>query len=129
MFKHFLLHLFIINQQYLKMDNEPNMDQEKTLDPNAQQELSPEDYKKARENAIKHLKGEITFLKVEDEYQRLLADIEESKTRRITMIMQRARFYDKQEQPAPNENPDMVAPVDTPPSDEVNKGPRKLKKD
>jgi len=79
--------------------NEPNMDQEEVLDPNAQKELTPEEYLKARDQAIDHLKKEIVYLKVEKEYEVLMADVEEAKTRRITMIAQRARFYQKQEAP------------------------------
>jgi uncharacterized membrane-anchored protein len=69
--------------------------------------LSPEEYAAARNKAIAHLKEEIKYLKVEKEYETLMADVEEAKTRRITMVAQQARFFTPQnkeggeEQPAP----------------------------
>jgi len=56
-------------------------------------ELSPEEYAEARKKAIEHLKKEITYLKVEKEYESLMADVEEAKTRRISMVAQQARFF------------------------------------
>jgi hypothetical protein len=94
LFKHFSLHLFYKPIKKRKM-NEPNMNQEDVSV--EQQNTSPEEYLKARDAAIQHLTKEMVFLKVEKEYEALLADIEESKTRRITMIAQRARFYQKNE--------------------------------
>jgi hypothetical protein len=92
--------------------SEPNMNQEDVLDPNTQEQMTPEQYLKARNAAITHLKSEITYLKVEKEYEVLMADIEEAKTRRITMIVQRARFYQKQEAPETQvSKPDVEQPV------------------
>jgi len=111
--------------------NEPNMDQEEVLDPNAQKELTPEEYLKARDQAIDHLKKEIVYLKVEKEYEVLSADIEEAKTRRITMIAQRARFYQKQEAPETQTpvaaNAGMPAQSEVTPNEPLKK--RTLKKD
>lgn len=83
------------------MDNEPNINQEAVIDPDAQKEMTPEEYKKAREAATKELKEEIKYLKVEEEYWRLVADIEEHKARKLLMIQRQIPFYAKQ-QPAPN---------------------------
>ena len=60
--------------------------------------LFPEEYAKARAAAIDHLKKEIVYLKVEKEYETLIADVEEAKTRGITMIAQRAQFFARQNQ-------------------------------
>ena len=88
---------------------EPNIDQENILNQKEQQELSPEQYIKARQDAMQHLQGEIEFLEIENKYQELLANIEQNKTRRVTMIAQRANFYNKQEEvdsePAPQKEP------------------------
>lgn len=66
--------------------------QEEILD-REQKELSPEEYAEARAKAKAHLEAEIEFLEVEKKYQTLQADIEEAKTRKITMIAQQARFF------------------------------------
>jgi len=76
------------------MSEETNIDQEEILD---QERLTPEEYEQARKDATVHLKKEISFLKIEKEYQSLLADVEEAKTRRITMIAQQARFFPSKE--------------------------------
>lgn len=49
-------------------------------------ELSPEEYKQARLKAKKHLEKEIEYLRVEETYERLQADIEEHKARRLRSI-------------------------------------------
>ena len=72
--------------------SETNSTQEETPEQDERQ-LTPEEYAKARADATAHLKKEIAFLKVEKEYEIILADIEEAKTRRISMIAQQARFY------------------------------------
>lgn len=109
--------------------NEPNMNQEDILDEEAQVEMSPEEYKKAREDAQKQLKEEIKYLKVEEEYWRLLADVEEHKTRRITMVARRAAFYQKQE---PETDPEQMSEQPTaqpnaekPAADNPSKKPEK----
>lgn len=97
-------------------------------------ELTKEEYDKAREDAKIHLKKEIIFLKVEKEYEILQADIEEAKTRRISMIAQQARFYapsDPKAGPIPEGSP-VPESVSQPEHDgqQVVKPPtRKLKTD
>lgn len=115
------------------MTEEPNMDQEDILDPDAQEKMSPEEYAKARDDAMKHLKAELPFLRVEAEYHKLQADVEEHKTRKLTMIIQRSQFFKKQEQPVdaapPMDAPPVDGPAVTPPAGEDNKPPRKLAED
>jgi hypothetical protein len=50
-------------------------------------EVSPAEYRKLRLAAQNELKEEIKFLKTEEEYQRLMADIEDHKARRLRAIV------------------------------------------
>jgi len=88
-----------------------------------QPQMTPEEYVQAREKAMQHLKKEIVLLKVEKEYENLVADVEEAKTRRITMIAQRARFY-AQDNPEPQAQPGSDSDIDKVPSSQPK---RKLK--
>lgn len=70
----------------------------------SQEQMSPEEYKKARNAATLELKEEIKYLKVEEQYQKLQADIEEHKARRLTMIQRQAQLMYGGQQQAPKEN-------------------------
>lgn len=101
------------------------MEQNQTVEQD-EKKLTPEEYAKARNSAIAHLKEEIKYLKVEKEYETLLADVEEAKTRRITMVAQQAKFFTPQNKEAKDEGrPDM------PPIPKESNEPKKrtLKKD
>lgn len=103
------------------MDNEPNINQEAVIDPDAQKEMTPEEYKKAKEAAMKGLREEIKYLKVEEEYWRLVADIEEHKARKLLMIQRQLPFYTRQQQPAPEGEQPEGAPAPEPtPENEVD---------
>ena len=83
-----------------------------------ERELSPEEYAQAKTQAMEHLKGEIEFLKVENEYHEYLAKIEEHKLKRLMIIRQMASVM------APSQGP-----VDTESSDENQEKPvRTLRK-
>jgi hypothetical protein len=56
---------------------------------------SEEDYIQLRKEAVEHLKEEIKFLEVEEEYEKLQANIEEHKTRRYVMIARQAELFQK----------------------------------
>lgn len=105
------------------------MDQENILDEDAQKELSPEEYAKQRADAMEHLAGEIAYLEVEEKYQGLLADIEQHKTRRMTMIGQRVQYYAQQKGPQLDENgnPIDVDPASASSEDKSKKNKRSLK--
>ena len=77
------------------------------------QKMTPEEYKEMRAKNMKHMKEEIEYLEVEKKYENLVADVEEAKTRSITMVAQRARFFVKQEDQ---------------PKDQPKDKPRKLKR-
>ena len=108
---------------------EPNMNQEDILDENAQVQMSPEEYAKAKLNAINELRSEVKYLKVEEEYWRLLADIEEHRTRKVTMLMRRSQFYQKQPDPAEVIKDNKTAEEQTPPTQTESINKRTLKTD
>ena len=58
-----------------------------------QKDYTPEEMKQMRDNMVKHYKGEITFLKVQAQYELLLADIEEAKTRRYVAMAHTAQLF------------------------------------
>jgi pantothenate kinase len=87
-------------------------------------QLTPEEYKEMRAKNKKHMEEEIEYLEVEKKYENLVADVEEAKTRAITMVAQRARFFQKPENPEGEEQPPSDQGPDGPPQP-----PRKLKKD
>jgi peptidoglycan hydrolase CwlO-like protein len=62
-----------------------------------QQKLSPEEIKARRTELVKDYREEIKFLKVQSEYEDLLATIEESKYRRYAAIAQTAQLFDHME--------------------------------
>lgn len=107
------------------------MSEKTNNDPAEQPQLSPEEYKKLRDEAIKGLREEIKYLKVEEEYERLSADIEEHKTRRYTMIGRQAQmFAPPPEQPQAGEPQEENVPKAPPPESPVPPGTkpeRKLK--
>lgn len=91
-----------------------------------EKQLTPEEYAAARSKATEHLKKEIEYAKVEKEYENLVADVEEAKTRGITAIATRARFFAQQNVEAQQGGEKTATPPSSKPP--VPK-PRKLKKD
>jgi len=85
------------------------MEENQTIE--QEEKMTPEEYAKARLQAIAHLKEEIKYLKVEKEYETLLADIEEAKTRRITMVAQQARFFTPQNKEVKDEGKPDIPPT------------------
>jgi hypothetical protein len=79
---------------------------EETNAPEGEQEtqLTPEEYAKQKKDAIEHYTGEIEYLEVECKYHKLIADIEEHKTRGLGNIRQRAMFF-AQDNPNGTEKP------------------------
>lgn len=88
------------------------------VDEQEEQQLSPEEYAKARSDAKEHLEKEIEYLEVEAKYTKLQADIEENKTRRITMIAQQARYFNPPtpDGEAPEGQPEGQPEAATPPA-------------
>lgn len=110
-----------------------------------QNEISPEEYRKLRIAAQNELKEEIKFLKTEEEYQRLMADIEDHKARRLRAIVMQYQLQNPSGGPMPqtkaeaktydHDEPDAVPfgspePESPKPSEEAPVKPvRTLKKD
>jgi hypothetical protein len=104
------------------------MSEETNTNNTEEKQLSPEEYKKLRDDATKELKKEIAYLKTEKEYHVLRADIEEAKTREYTMIARQAQLFAAPPQPPAGEPKE-----ETPPNVGAPEGPmppkRTLKKD
>ena len=60
-------------------------------------QMTPEEIKARRADLVKDYREEIKFLKVQSEYEDLLATIEESKYRRYAAIAQTAQLFDHME--------------------------------
>lgn len=60
-------------------------------------QLTPEEIKARRADLVKDYREEIKFLKVQSEYEDLLATIEESKYRRYAAIAQTAQLFEHME--------------------------------
>ena len=86
---------------------------------------TPEELKAMRDRMIKYYKDQIPVLKVQAEYEKLLADIDEDRTRRMTMLIRMAQMQagppqEDEEESSPESNLE-EAPK------QPAKGPRKLK--
>ena len=82
--------------------------QEPEVKTQEERKYTPEEIKKMRDNMIKHYKGEITVLKSQAEYEKLLAEIEESKSRRYLAMAQQAQLFagtNDEEPEQPEEQP------------------------
>lgn len=63
------------------------------INPVEEKKYSPEEIAKMRKNMIKFYTDELPFLKLEEKYERLLADIEEHKVRKIVAVQKQAYIY------------------------------------
>lgn len=68
------------------------MSVEQTSTEQQQAPMSRERYKELQIEAQKEIREEIKFLKTEEEYQKLMADIEEHKARRLHAIAQQYQY-------------------------------------
>lgn len=78
------------------MSDETNTDH--TKDQQKQKEYTPEELKTMRKKMDKFYQEELPHLKLQEEYERLAADIEEHKVRKLTMQIRGANIYAQQEQ-------------------------------
>lgn len=62
------------------------------------QDYTPEQLESMRKQMIQNYKSEITFMKVQAEYEKWAADIEEHKTRRYRAMALAAQIFASQEQ-------------------------------
>ena len=71
---------------------------QETNNPNTEEkQYTPEEMAQMRKSMIANYKSEITFLKVQAEYEKLTADIEEHKTRRYIALAQSAQIFSRTE--------------------------------
>lgn len=71
---------------------------QETNNPNTEEkQYTPEEMAQMRKSMIANYKAEITFLKVQAEYEKLTADIEEHKTRRYIALAQASQIFAKME--------------------------------
>jgi hypothetical protein len=87
--------------------------------------MTPEQMAEFREKAIKHYKKEIDFLQAQCDYEKLLADIEEHRARKLSALAHQMQFYPSEREEADQETAP-PAPEAPAPKKRVQK--RKLKK-
>lgn len=103
---------------------------EQTNTPQEEPQLSPEQIKKILDTRTKYYKDQLPLLKAQLEYETILADIEESRAKRLTMSIRIAQMM-----AGPSEDPNQEQELqeestENLPEQEVvqeKKGPRKLK--
>tara|TARA_R110002153_G_scaffold116125_1_gene259728 strand:+ start:877 stop:1173 length:297 start_codon:yes stop_codon:yes gene_type:complete len=79
---------------------------QETNNPNTEEkQYTPEEMAQMRKSMIANYKSEITFLKVQAEYEKLTADIEEHKTRRYIALAQAGQIFAKMEQQEEQQEP------------------------
>lgn len=84
--------------------------------------LTPEQLEQRRTNLVKYYEKQVYVLKAQLAYETMLADIEEQRVKRMTMIMRQAQMsapQQEEEEEEPSETP-------APPTEEPKE--RKLKK-
>ena len=62
--------------------------------------MTPEQMAEFREKAIKHYKKEIDFLQAQCDYEKLLADIEEHRARKLSALAHQMQFYPSEKEDA-----------------------------
>ena len=95
------------------------------------EELTPEQLTAQRLRVVNYYTAQNEILKVQAEYEKLLADIEESRTRRMTMVIRQAQMAAGPEQEEDEQDqPQASAPIPEPKAPETQETPkeRKLKK-
>jgi hypothetical protein len=100
------------------------MSQETNNQENTEPQYTEEQLKSMRAEMIRYYSEEVKFLKKQEEFERLSADIEEHKVRKLTMMHRSAQIYasiDAAEQEAQEE------PEEEPVKDTTEKPKRTLK--
>ena len=78
------------------MSQKTNNTEDQVLDQETQ--YTPEHLEAMRKNMIANYKAEITFLKVQAEYEKWAADVEEHKTRRYMAMARAGQIFASMEQ-------------------------------
>ena len=85
--------------------------------------LTPEQLEQRRTNLVKYYEKQVYVLKAQLAYETMLADIEEQRVKRMTMIMRQAQMAAPQQEEEEEEEP---SETPAPPTEEPKE--RKLKK-
>lgn len=104
------------------MSEETNNPAEEAENP---QPMSPEEISQMRERMNQYYDEELPMLRKQEEFERLQADIEEHKVRRMTMMIRSAQLYaqaEMAEQEAQNPDPSGDPEGNDPANQEVKKG-------
>lgn len=87
---------------------------------------TPEQLEKRRKDLINYYKNQVAVLKAQFEYEAVMADIEEQRVKRMTMIMRQAQMAAPQEEEE-EEEPSNETPTSTPEPEVAQPKERKLK--
>jgi hypothetical protein len=76
------------------------------------EQLTPEQLKKRRDNLINYYKNQTLVLEAQFKYESVMADIEEARVKRMTMIMRQAQMaapqQDEEEEEEPSAEPNLT---------------------
>jgi uncharacterized membrane-anchored protein YhcB (DUF1043 family) len=99
--------------------NNMNQEEKQESKPMTQEELTAQ-----RKNVIKHYNNQIEVLKIQSQYEQLLAEIEMHRAKRMEMIIRQAQMAagPQQEEPETDPEPEQEEPLQEAPKE------RKLKK-
>ena len=107
--------------------------QDLSIDPNQEREYTSEELKQMRSQMKEFYETELPFLRLQEEYERLIASIEESKVKAHIARAQLGNIYLQQQQAAENAEKVSQEKTDAKEGDneqlKAEKKPRKLKTD
>ena len=90
------------------------------------EQLTPEQLKKRRDDLVNYYKNQTLVLEAQLKYENVMADIEEARVKRMTMIMRQAQMA-APEQEEEEEEPLNETPTPTPEPEPAQTKERKLK--
>ena len=91
------------------------------------EQLTPEQLKKRRDDLINYYKNQTLVLEAQFKYESVMADIEEQRVKRMTMIMRQAQMAAPQQDEEEEEDPSAESNL-TPEPEPQQPKERKLKK-
>ena len=89
------------------------------------EQLTPEQLKKRRDDLVNYYKNQTLVLEAQFKYETVMADIEEARVKRMTMIMRQAQMAAPQQEE--EEEDDSLTPDPTPEPEATQPKERKLK--
>jgi hypothetical protein len=91
------------------------------------EQLTPEQLKKRRDDLITYYKNQTAVLEAQFKYESVMADIEEQRVKRMTMIMRQAQMAAPQQDEEEEEELSNETPTPTPEPEVTQPKERKLK--